>query len=101
MTVNPAALSTTVGFDLLATDNETGEGEDHLLTLGPVWDTALESEDDADAWQWATFELAPQIARHLGTGPPHINSETASRSVGLIALTPYGVAHVPKGTYCI
>lgn len=69
--------------------SETGEGEDHLLTLGnpltfeqkrreelglqPVWDAALESEDDADAWQWAAFEHAPQIAQHLGTSPLRIN----------------------------
>ncbi|MEV5676487.1 HEAT repeat domain-containing protein [Streptomyces sp. NPDC052179] len=98
--------------------SETCEGEDHLLTLGdpltfeqtrreelglqPVWDAALESEDDADEWQWAAFELAPQIAQHLGTSPLRINSETTSRGVGVIALTPYGVAHgVPTGTYCI
>ncbi|MFD8714473.1 hypothetical protein ACFV07_28980 [Streptomyces anulatus] len=96
--------------------SETGEGEDHLLTLGdplpfeqtrreelglqPVWDAALESEDDAGAWQWAAFELAPQIAEHLGTSPLRINSETTSHGVGVIALTPYGVAHgVPTGSY--
>lgn len=98
--------------------SETGDGEDHLLTLGdpltfeqkrreelglqPVWDAALESEDDADEWQWAAFELAPQIAQRLGTSPLHINSETTSRGVGVIALTPYGIVHrVPTGTYCI
>ncbi|MFD4177592.1 hypothetical protein [Streptomyces anulatus] len=96
--------------------SETGDGEDHLLTLGdpltfeqqrreelglqPVWDAALESEDDADAWQGAAFELAPQIAQHLGTSPLRIGSETTSRGVGVIALTPYGVAHgVPTGPY--
>ncbi|MFE7371165.1 HEAT repeat domain-containing protein [Streptomyces anulatus] len=96
--------------------SETGDGEDHVLTLGdplpfeqerreelglhPVWDAALESEDDSDAWQWAAFELAPQIAQHLGTSPLHIGSETTSRGVGVIALTPYGVAHgVPTGAY--
>ncbi|MGW3214903.1 HEAT repeat domain-containing protein [Streptomyces parvus] len=98
--------------------SETGEGEDHLLTLGdpltfeqtrreelglqPVWDAALESEAHADEWQWAAFELAPQIAQDLGTSPLRIDSETTSRGVGVIALTPYGVAHgVPAGTYCI
>lgn len=98
--------------------SEAGEGEDHLLTLGdplpfeqtrreelglqPVWDAALESEDDADAWQWAAFELAPQIAQHLGASPLRINSDTTSHGVGVIALTPYGVAHgVPTGSYCV
>ncbi|MFE6837208.1 hypothetical protein ACFVFI_20535 [Streptomyces sp. NPDC057705] len=95
---------------------ETGEGEDELLTLGdplpfertrreelglrPVWDPALESEDDADEWKWAAFHLAPEIAEHLGGSPLGIGPETASRGVGVIALTPYGVVQgVPAGAY--
>ncbi|GGY38573.1 hypothetical protein GCM10010342_27330 [Streptomyces anulatus] len=34
------------------------------------------------------------------TSPLRINSETTSHGVGVIALTPYGVAHgVPTGSY--
>ncbi|MFF3085962.1 HEAT repeat domain-containing protein [Streptomyces nojiriensis] len=97
---------------------ETGEGEDELLTLGdplpfertrreelglqPVWDPALESEDDADEWKWAAFHLAPEVAEHLGGSPLSIGPETVSRGVGVIALTPYGVAQgVPAGAYRI
>lgn len=62
---------------------ETGEAEDELLTLGeplryertrrtelglhPDWDPARESEDDEDAWRWTTHDLAPDIARSLGS----------------------------------
>lgn len=97
---------------------ETGDGEDELLTLGdplpyerirreelgllPEWDPALESEADADAWKWAAFDLAPDIARSLGVSPLAIGPETPSRGTGVIALTPYGVAHgVPTGAYRI
>lgn len=97
---------------------ETGDGDDELLTLGdalpfertrreelglqPVWDPALESEDDADEWKWAAFDLAPEIAQSLGGSPLSIGPESFSRGVGVIALTPYGIVHgVPAGTYRI
>ncbi|WP_331726388.1 hypothetical protein [Streptomyces sp. NBC_00887] len=97
---------------------ETGEGEDELLTLGdplpfertrreelglqPIGDPALESEDDADEWKRAAFDLAPEIAKHLGGSPLSIGPQTVSRGVGVIALTPYGVVEgVPAGTYRI
>ncbi|MFI7357857.1 HEAT repeat domain-containing protein [Streptomyces avidinii] len=97
---------------------ETGDGEDELLTLGdplpyerlrreelgllPEWDPALESEENADAWKWAAFDLAPDIARSLGASPLAIGPETPSRGTGVVALTPYGVAHgVPPGAHRI
>nr|WTB30010.1 HEAT repeat domain-containing protein [Streptomyces sp. NBC_00830] len=97
---------------------ETGDGEDELLTLGdplpfertrreelglqPEWDPALESEDDADEWKWAAFDLAPEIAQSLGVSPLTIGPEISSRGVGVIALTPYGVTHgMPAGAYRI
>ncbi|MGW2839550.1 HEAT repeat domain-containing protein [Streptomyces sp. NPDC001493] len=95
---------------------ETGDGENHLLTLGdPLpferarraelglrteWDPALESDDDADEWKWAAFELAPEIAESFGASPLAIGPETVMRGVGVLALTPYAVAHgVPTGAH--
>lgn len=95
---------------------ETGDGEDHLLTLGdplpferarraelglrPEWDPALESDDDADEWKWAAFDLAPGIAESFGASPLTIGPETVMRGGGVVALTPYGVAHgVPAGAH--
>ena len=97
---------------------ETGEGEDELLTLGdplpyerarreelglrPDWDAARESQDDEDEWRWAAHDLAPDVARSFGVSPLDIGADTASRGTGVIALTPYGVAHgVPAGAYRI
>ncbi|MFJ8620595.1 hypothetical protein ACIRD4_32865 [Streptomyces clavifer] len=76
---------------------ETGDGDDELLTLGdalpfertrreelglqPVWDPALESEDDADEWKCAAFDLAPEIAQSLGGSPLSIGPESFSRGV--------------------
>lgn len=99
--------------------SETGEAEDdEPLTLGkplpyernrrtelglqPDWDAAEESQDEEDEWKWAAFDLAPDIARSLGVSPLDIGPDTPSRGTGVIALTPYGVAHgVPAGAYRI
>lgn len=98
---------------------ETGEAEDELLTLGeplpyertrrtelglcPDWDAAEESEDDEDEWRRTAHDLAPDIARSLGAASPlDLTADTPSRGTGVIALTPYGVAHgVPAGAYRI
>ncbi|WP_427921549.1 HEAT repeat domain-containing protein [Streptomyces sp. cg40] len=98
---------------------ETGEAEDELLTLGeplpyerarrtelglrPDWDAAQESEDDEDEWRWTAHDLAPDIARSLGAANPlDLTADTPSRGTGVVALTPYGVAHgVPAGAYRI
>ncbi|MFG2777731.1 HEAT repeat domain-containing protein [Streptomyces prunicolor] len=98
---------------------ETGEGEDESLTLGdplpyertrrtelglrPDWDPARESEDDEDKWRWTAHDLAPDIARSLGAASPlDLTADTPSRGTGVIALTPYGVAHgVPAGAHRI
>ncbi|MEV8547565.1 HEAT repeat domain-containing protein [Streptomyces sp. NPDC051572] len=98
---------------------ETGEAEDELLTLGdplpyertrrtelglhPDWDAAQESEDDEDEWRWTAHDLTPDIARSLGAPTPlDLTADTPSRGTGVIALTPYGVAHgVPAGAYRI
>ncbi|MFD6421467.1 HEAT repeat domain-containing protein [Streptomyces sp. NPDC060198] len=95
---------------------ETGDGENPLLTLGdplpferarraelglrPEWDPALESDDDADEWKWAAFDLASDIAESFGASPLAIGPETVTRGRGVVALTPYGVAHgVPTGAH--
>ncbi|MFJ5270631.1 HEAT repeat domain-containing protein [Streptomyces sp. NPDC088358] len=97
---------------------ETGEGDDELLTLGdplpyertrraelglrPDWDAARESQDDEDEWRWAAHDLAPDVARSFGVTPLNISADTPSRGTGVIALTPYGVAHgVPAGAHRI
>ncbi len=93
---------------------ETGDGEDELLTLGeplpferarraelglsPEWDAAEENEDDEDEWKWAAHDMAPEIAKALGVSPLAITPDTPVRGTGVLALTPYGVAHgVPPG----
>ncbi|MEU1619532.1 hypothetical protein ABZ479_19820 [Streptomyces sp. NPDC005722] len=93
---------------------ETGDGEDELLTLGdPLpherarrvelglsaeWDAAEESEKDEQEWQWATFDMAPDIAATFGPSPMSLTPETPVRGTGMLALTPYGVARgVPPG----
>ncbi|MFD8423185.1 hypothetical protein [Streptomyces sp. NPDC059466] len=65
----------------------------HVLGPRPDWDAARESRDDEDEWRWAAHDLAPDIARSLGAGPLDIGAGTPSRGTGVIALTPYGVAH--------
>ncbi|WP_327317834.1 HEAT repeat domain-containing protein [Streptomyces sp. NBC_01235] len=97
---------------------ETGEGEDELLTLGeplpyerarrvelgltPDWDAAQESQDDEDEWRWAAHDMAADLARSYDVSPLHIGPDTPSRGTGVIALTPYGLAHgVPAGAYRI
>ncbi|MGW0872436.1 hypothetical protein ACWD3Z_18325 [Streptomyces sp. NPDC002740] len=97
---------------------ETGEGEDELLTLGeplpferarrvelglaPEWDAAQEDEDAEDEWRWAAHDMAADLARSYGVSPLHIGPDTPSRGTGVIALTPYGLAHgVPAGAYRI
>ncbi|MGW7196193.1 hypothetical protein [Streptomyces chryseus] len=93
---------------------ETGDGEDELLTLGeplplerarraelglsPEWDAAEEDEDDEDEWKWVAHDLAPEIAKALGVSPLALTPSTSVRGIGVLALTPYGVAHgVPPG----
>ncbi|WP_327185086.1 HEAT repeat domain-containing protein [Streptomyces sp. NBC_01334] len=97
---------------------ETGEGEDELLTLGeplpfersrrmelgltPEWDAAQEDQDDEDEWRWAAHDMAADLAHSYGASPLHIGPGTRSRGTGVIALTPYGLAHgVPTGAYRI
>ncbi|MFE2664285.1 HEAT repeat domain-containing protein [Streptomyces mirabilis] len=97
---------------------ETGEGEDELLTLGeplpyerarrvelglrPDWDPAEESQDDEEEWRWTAHDLARDIARFFGVSPLDISADTPSRGTGVVALTPYGVAHgVTAGAYRI
>ncbi|MEH0446393.1 MULTISPECIES: HEAT repeat domain-containing protein [unclassified Streptomyces] len=97
---------------------ETGEGEDELLTLGeplpyerarrvelgltPDWDPVQESKDDEDEWRSASHDMAADLARSYGVSPLHIGPDTPSRGTGVVALTPYGVAHgVPAGAYRI
>ncbi|MGW2052067.1 HEAT repeat domain-containing protein [Streptomyces sp. NPDC001858] len=97
---------------------ETGEGEDELLTLGeplpyerarrvelgltPGLDAARESQDDEDEWRWAAHDMAADLARSYGVSPLHIGPDTPSRGTGVVALTPYGLAHgVPGGAYRI
>jgi hypothetical protein len=99
---------------------ETGEAEDdESLTLGeplpyertrrtelglsPDWDAAQESEHDEDEWRWTAHDLAPDIARSLGAASPlDLAADTPSRGTGVIALTPYGVAHgVSAGAFRI
>ncbi|MFD9319035.1 HEAT repeat domain-containing protein [Streptomyces sp. NPDC060053] len=97
---------------------ETGEGEDELLTLGeplpferarrvelgltPEWDAAQEDRDDEDEWRWAAHDMAADLAHSYGVSPLHIGPDTPSRGTGVIALTPYGLAHgVPAGAYRI
>jgi HEAT repeats len=97
---------------------EKGEGDDELLTLGeplpyerarrvelglaPEWDAAQESQDDEDEWRGAAYDLAADLAHSYGVSPLHIGSDTPSRGTGVIALTPYGLAHgVPAGAYRI
>ncbi|OIJ66073.1 hypothetical protein WN71_020660 [Streptomyces mangrovisoli] len=83
---------------------ETGNGEDELLTLGdplpyeqdrrrqlglpPVWDAATEDEEAEDAWKWATFDMAPEIAAALGTSPHTLGTQTTVRGTGMLARTP-------------
>ncbi|MFE2933175.1 HEAT repeat domain-containing protein [Streptomyces sp. NPDC059278] len=97
---------------------ETGEGEDELLTLGeplpferarraelglsPEWDAAQESDEDEAEWRTAAFDLAPELAKALGVSPLDIGPDTRARGAGVLAMTPYGVAHgVPTGAYRI
>ncbi|WP_371794144.1 hypothetical protein [Streptomyces sp. NBC_01718] len=98
--------------------SETGDGEDHLLTIGdplpyerdrrlelglsPDWDAAHASEDEEDEWKWAVFDMAPGLAKAIGLSPLAIRSDLQMRGTGVLALTPYGTANgVPPGAYRI
>ncbi|MFD9433984.1 HEAT repeat domain-containing protein [Streptomyces sp. NPDC060002] len=97
---------------------ETGEADDELLTLGeplpferarrvelgltPEWDAAQEDQDAEDEWRWAAHDMAADLAHSYGVSPLHIGPGTPSQGTGVIALTPYGLAHgVPAGAYRI
>ncbi|MEU4501722.1 hypothetical protein [Streptomyces sp. NPDC024089] len=97
---------------------ETGEGEDELLTpgeplpfervrraelgLSPERDAAQESDEDEAEWRTAAFDLAPELAKALGVSPLAIGPDTRACGAGVVAMTPYGVAHgVPTGVYRI
>ncbi|WP_229703858.1 hypothetical protein [Streptomyces albiflavescens] len=83
---------------------ETGEGEDHYLTLGeplpferarreqlglsPTWDAATESDEDEEEWSLATYGMAPEIAAALSISPRDLTAETRTRGTGVLALTP-------------
>lgn len=98
--------------------SETGDGEDHLLTIGdplsyerdrrvelglsPEWDAAHASEDEEDEWKWAVFDMAPALAQAIGLSPLTIGSDVPMRGTGVLALTEYGTANgVPPGAYRI
>ncbi|WP_329402786.1 hypothetical protein OG523_01055 [Streptomyces virginiae] len=71
--------------------SETGDGDDHLLTIGgplpyerdrrvelglaPDWDAAHASEDEEDEWKWAVFDMAPALAQAIGLSPLTIGSD--------------------------
>lgn len=83
---------------------ETGEGEDHHLTLGePLayersrreelglatsWDAATETEEDEDEWAWETMDMAPEIAVRLGVSPSALTAQTRVSGAGVLARTP-------------
>ncbi|MFI8439295.1 hypothetical protein ACIGKG_01605 [Streptomyces rochei] len=83
---------------------ETGEGDDHYLTLGePLryecsrrehlglatsWDAATETEEDEDEWSWETLHMAPEIAALLGVSPLALTAETPVSGTGVLARTP-------------
>ncbi|MFJ9417198.1 hypothetical protein ACIRPT_23840 [Streptomyces sp. NPDC101227] len=83
---------------------ETGEGEDHYLTLGEplpyerarraqlglsrTWDAATESDEDEEEWSLATYGMAPEIAAALSISPRDLTAETRTHGTGVLALTP-------------
>lgn len=98
--------------------SETGDGDDHLLTIGsplpyerdrrvelglaPDWNAAHASEDEEDEWQSAVFDMAPALAQAIGLSPLAIGSDTPMHGTGVLALTEYGTANgVPPGAYSI
>ncbi|MFF7127232.1 hypothetical protein [Streptomyces sp. NPDC008240] len=98
--------------------SETGDGDDHLLTVGdPLpyerdrrvqlglasdWDAAHASEDEEDEWNWAVFDMAPALAQAIGLSPQTIGSDTPMRGTGVRAGTEYGTANGgPPGAYSI
>jgi hypothetical protein len=71
-----------------------------LGRLRPDGNAAQESRDHEDEWTWTAFDPAPDIARSLGVSPLTIEPDTPSRGTGVLALTPYGVAHdAPAGAH--
>ncbi|WP_406006761.1 HEAT repeat domain-containing protein [Streptomyces sp. NBC_00637] len=95
---------------------ETGDAGDALLTLGgplpferarrlelglpPEWDAARENRDEEEEWRWAAHDMAADLARSYGVSPLHLGPDTPSRGTGVVALTPYGLAHgVPPGAF--
>lgn len=85
---------------------ETGDGEDHYLTLGEplpyerscrealglttTWDAATESEEDEDEWAMETMHMAPEIAAELGISPLSLTADIPFSGTGLLARTPRG-----------
>ncbi|RSN38802.1 hypothetical protein DMH12_37270 [Streptomyces sp. WAC 04229] len=83
---------------------ETGDGEDHYLTLGEplpyerscrealglatTWDAATESEEDEDEWAMETMHMAPEIAADLGISPLSLTADIPFSGTGLLARTP-------------
>ncbi|MEU6454505.1 hypothetical protein [Streptomyces sp. NPDC047065] len=83
---------------------ETGDGEDHYLTLGAplpyerscrealglttTWDAATESEEDEDEWAMETMHMAPEIAAELGISPLSLTADIPFSGTGLLARTP-------------
>ncbi|MFV0134937.1 hypothetical protein ACLGIH_17165 [Streptomyces sp. HMX87] len=83
---------------------ETGEGEDHCLTLGeplPIersrrealglatsWDAATETEADEEEWAMETMHMAPDIATELSISPLALTAETSTSGIGLLVRTP-------------
>lgn len=84
---------------------ETGEGEDHYLTLGEplpyerscrealglatTWDTATETEEDEDEWAMETMHMAREIATELGISPLSLTADTPFSGTGVLARTPH------------
>lgn len=83
---------------------ETGDGEDHYLTLGEplpfersrraalglttTWDAATETTQDEDDWAMETLHMAPEIAAELSISPLALTAETPMSGTGVLARTP-------------
>ncbi|SDK71764.1 hypothetical protein SAMN05421869_11855 [Nonomuraea jiangxiensis] len=84
----------------------TGEPEDELLTLGESLpqeqakclelglpadgDLRSAGDEQIEAWKWAAFDLAPEIAASYGVSPFTLTQETRVQGTGVLALTPTG-----------